>query len=251
MRVRAASSLTDQVVEAVREAIRAGQLRPGQLYSVYQLADQLQISRTPVREGLLRLAEAGMIEIARNRGFRVLDRDHTDVAEVFHLRLLLEIPAVRRAARRVDDALLAGLHEELAAMRTAALDGDTRFMRHDQRFHARMLAAGGNRKLVELVNNLRDITTTLGASTTEKSRTLSDIADEHEPILAAIAARDADAAAIAVRSHLAHTARLLIEQAVGGPDELRPDHVELIESAVEGLSGKTRESRSTSHVPHS
>jgi DNA-binding GntR family transcriptional regulator len=236
MRVRAASSLTDQVVDAVREAIRAGQLRPGQLYSVYQLADQLQISRTPVREGLLRLAEAGMIEIARNRGFRVLDRDHTDVAEVFHLRLLLEIPAVRRAARRVDDALLAGLHEELAAMRTAAVDGDTvLFMRHDQRFHARMLAAAGNRKLVDVVDNLRDITTTLGASTTEKSRTLSDIADEHEPILAALAARDADAAAAAVHAHLGHTARLLIEQAVGGPDELRPDHVELVESAVEGL----------------
>jgi DNA-binding GntR family transcriptional regulator len=236
VRIRASSSLTDQVVEQVREAIRSGRLRPGQLYSVYQLADQLKVSRTPVREGLLRLAEAGMIEIARNRGFRVLHRDHTDIAEVFHLRMLLEVPAARRAAGRVDDALLAALHAELAAMRTAAVDGDaTLFMRHDQRFHACVLGAGGNRKLVEVVDNLRDITTTLGASTTEKSRTLSDIADEHEPILAALAARDADAAAAAVGAHLAHTARLLIEQAVGGPDGLRPGHVELVESAVEGL----------------
>ena len=59
--VAGTTSLTDQVMQAVREAIHSGELRPGELYSVYRLAERLQVSRTPVREAMLRLAEAGMI----------------------------------------------------------------------------------------------------------------------------------------------------------------------------------------------
>jgi DNA-binding GntR family transcriptional regulator len=91
----ASASLTDRVVHELRESIRSGVLRPGELYSVYQLAEQLQVSRTPVREGLLRLAEAGMVRFERNRGFRVLRSAPADIAGIFHLRLLLEVPAAR------------------------------------------------------------------------------------------------------------------------------------------------------------
>ncbi|HEY9523777.1 MAG TPA: GntR family transcriptional regulator, partial [Thermopolyspora sp.] len=194
--VAGTTSLTDQVMQAVREAIHSGELRPGELYSVYRLAERLQVSRTPVREAMLRLAEAGMIRFERSRGFRVLRRDPKEIAEVFHLRLLLEVPAARLAARRADDSLIDALRAELAAMRQAAEDHDEpRFMRHDNAFHTLLLTAGANRKLVDVVGNLRDATIALGASTVDRSRSLADIADEHEPILTALAARDADATA--------------------------------------------------------
>jgi DNA-binding GntR family transcriptional regulator len=208
------SSLTEQVVQAVREAIHTGELRPGELYSVYQLAERLRVSRTPVREAMVRLAEAGMIQFERSRGFRVLRRDPKEIAEVFHLRLLLEVPAARLAARRTDESLLGTLRTELQAMRDAAADHDEqRFMRHDRAFHALLLASGANRKLVEVVANLRDATMALGASTVDRSRSLADIADEHDPILTALATRDPVAAAKAMRAHIAHTGELLLRQA--------------------------------------
>jgi biotin operon repressor len=67
-----APTLADAVAQAVRDGVAAGELVPDVTYSVYQLAELLGVSRSPVREGLLRLAEAGLIEILRNRGFRVL-----------------------------------------------------------------------------------------------------------------------------------------------------------------------------------
>jgi DNA-binding GntR family transcriptional regulator len=207
-------SLTEQVIRSVREAIHSGELRPGELYSVYRLAAQLNVSRTPVREAMLRLAETGMVRFERSRGFRVLRSDPKEIAEVFQLRLLLEVPAARIAARRADPALIEAMRAELGAMREAAGEHDEpRFMRHDRAFHDLLLAAGTNRRLAGIVGGLRDATMTLGASTVDRSRSLSDIAAEHEPILAALEAGDADAAAEAMRAHVAHTGELLLAQA--------------------------------------
>lgn len=211
--IKGSSSLTDQVVEVVREAILSRELEPGELYSVYQLAERMKISRTPVREGLLRLAEAGMVRFERNRGFRVLERDPQSVIEVFHLRLLLEVPAVRLAAAHAEEALVTALQDELGAMREKASEhDDVGFMRCDRRFHELLMEAAGNARLAAVVDGLRDMTTTLGTSTVDRSRTLAEIADEHEPILTAVRARDAEAAAQAMRSHIAHTAGLLVGQ---------------------------------------
>ena len=74
-----APSLAEAVALAVREGIAAGELVPDVTYSVYQLADLLGVSRSPVREGMLRLAEAGLVEIRRNRGFRVLPPRAPDI----------------------------------------------------------------------------------------------------------------------------------------------------------------------------
>jgi DNA-binding GntR family transcriptional regulator len=207
------SNLNRQVAEVLREAIHSGELQPGELYSVSRLADRLGVSRTPVREALLGLADTGMVRIERNRGFRVVRRNPRHIAEVFHLRLLLEVPAARLAARHADPALPDALREELAQMRTAADDHDeARFMQHDRAFHELVLAAGGNSLLTATVGNLRDTITTVGASTVDQTRSLADIAAEHEPILAALAAADPDAAAAAMHHHVAHTGELLLAQ---------------------------------------
>jgi len=214
-RLAGPASLTDQVVAAVREGVRTGTLRPGELYSAYQLAEQLGVSRSPVREALLRLAEAGMVALERNRGFRVVVPGAQEIAELFHLRLVLEAEAARRAAARRDPALAPALRAELGAMRAAAAGGDEpRFMRHDQRLHGHVLAAAGNRRNHALVENLRDVTRLLGASTSEVSRSLADIADEHLPVVEAVERGDPEAAAAAMRAHVEHTGRLLVTQAL-------------------------------------
>ena len=90
------TALTDWVVEHIRAALRTRAMVPGATYSGYQLAAELGISRSPVRDGLLRLAATGLIEFTPNRGFRIIQPPETDIAA---LRIAIEVPAVRRAAR--------------------------------------------------------------------------------------------------------------------------------------------------------
>lgn len=211
------ASLTDQAVAAIRQAVRDGALVPGRLYSAYQIADYLGVSRSPVREALMRLAESGMVSFERNRGFRIVLPGPRDIAEVFQLRLLLEVPAARRAAdsAAASPELVAALRAEFDAMRRAAAGHDEPvFMRHDQRLHALIVAATGNSRVVKVVDGLRDLTRLLGASTVDRSRDLDDILAEHLPILDAIAAGDGAAAGRAMAGHITHTGKLLTTQAV-------------------------------------
>ncbi|RNI25533.1 GntR family transcriptional regulator [Flexivirga caeni] len=172
------------------------------------------MSRSPVREGLLSLAEAGLIEFVPQRGFRAVRPSGQDVAEIFALRLALEPGAAATAARHATAALGEELREQLAAMRHAAKAGDDPgFAAADERLHTAILAAGGNTRLVSLIAGLRDTTRLIGASTAGRSRSLAQILAEHEPVVTAIEARDAEQAAAEMRAHLLTTGRLLIAQA--------------------------------------
>jgi DNA-binding GntR family transcriptional regulator len=209
-----APSLTERTIEAVREAIRTGALRPGELYSVYQLAAELGVSRSPVRDALLRLAETGMVRFERNRGFRVLVPGARELAEILAVRLALEVPAARRAARIAGIPDRARLHGEYRAMEEAASAGDeTLFLMHDQRLHALILELAGNSYVARVIDNLRDATRLVGASTIEHSRTLHDVQREHLPIIEAVEANDPERAALAMAHHLTETGRLLVREA--------------------------------------
>jgi len=193
--------------QAVLAAIADGRLEPGGRYSVAQLAEQLGISRTPVREALLVLEREGRVRFERNRGVRVLETTATDVAEVFELRLLLEVPAAAKACGAVDvDALQA----ELDAMGERSRAGDEPgFMDHDERFHELILLAAGNRRLAAIVGGLRDTVRGRGASTVGRSRSPDEIQAEHGAILDALRSQDQERAGAAMRYHLRRTGDLL------------------------------------------
>lgn len=205
----------EQVMEAVREALDAGVMRPGVKYSVYQLSDALGVSRTPVRDALLRLEEIGLIRFEARQGFRVLVPQPREIADIFAVRLALELPAARRAATLCGTELADRLHERLALMRAAAQTGDERtFTQHDQLLHDHILAAAGNARARAIVGSLRESTRLLGASTADRSRTLDEVDAEHLPVVAAITGNDPAAAEAAMRSHLTVTGRLLVAQAI-------------------------------------
>jgi DNA-binding GntR family transcriptional regulator len=204
-----ARSLADAVVEAVCSGITAGELLPDDTYSVYQLADLLGVSRSPVREALLRLAEAGLVRINRNRGFQVLTPGAHDVEEIIDIRLALEPAAARRAAEHAADADHAEIRAALEAMRDAALD-EERFWVADHALHDRVMRAGGNQRAATIIQRLRATTELLGPRTTTAGRTLPEILHEHAPIVAAILDRDGAGAERAMRHHLQHTGQLLV-----------------------------------------
>lgn len=214
-------STTDDVFVRLRQQILAGELGPGSHHSVYRLSDELGVSRTPVREAVLRLADLGLVTIERNRGITIRGVRAEDVRDVFELRLMLEVPAAAGAAEGADDALVDRLRSALEAMRAAARTGDeVVFTRHDRALHAALGESLGNVLLSREVDRLRDSIQVRGVSTVGRTRTMADVAEEHAPIVEAVAAGDAVAAATAMREHLEHTAALLLDE-VGGPLGLR------------------------------
>lgn len=213
---------TDRVFASLRESIVSGEFPAGSLHSIYRLADLLDVSRTPVREAVLRLADIGLVTIERNRGVRIRGVSVADVRSVFELRLMIEVPAAAYAAAHAHDDDLALLAAELDGMRAAADEADEqRFTAHDRALHHAIGSILGNQRAQQEVAALRDSIQTRGASTLHRSRGMSEILGEHVPIVEAIVARDARAAAVRMEEHLINTASLLMAQAAT-PDDPAP-----------------------------
>ena len=217
--IEAEPSIAARVRDSILAAIVEGRLQPGTLHSVQSLATAFGVSRTPVREALIDLSGQGVVKFERNRGVRVMQTSVHDLEEIIALRLLLEVPATRRAVENGGGSLIAGLRRELPEMEAAAAAGDElTMMRHDRTFHMLINEASGNSRLTAFVDSLRDLLLTRGVSTVGRSRQLPEIVAEHREILAAVEAGDAAAAASAMKKHLVNTGRLLLAQESGGFD---------------------------------
>lgn len=208
-------SLADQVMNYVRHAVLTGEMKSGQLYSVHQLAELLGVSRSPVRQGLLVLEEAGLIEFSRNRGFRVVPTSPHDMAEIFSLRLSIEVPAAHRAAQACTEELATGLDTLEARMRVAAEDeAEELFFSLDHQLHDLIMSAARSHRGRDIVSRLRAATRLQGVSTASRQRTLQDIVAEHTPVIEGIKSGRAVEAATAMRRHLTTTGQLLVAQAI-------------------------------------
>ena len=195
------TNVVDQVYLQLREAIIAGLLVPASLHSVVEFAKEFGVSRTPVREAVLRLADVGMVTIERNKGFRIRSASLEDIRNAFELRLLLEVPAASAAALRVNSELLDSLGETLEAMYSAACAGDyAASVRHHRAFHEAIDASLTNRKISDILTNIRDeIREYVEMS---GSRHLLEVADRHVTLLDAIRASDPVAASRAMQTHV-------------------------------------------------
>ena len=212
------TKLADEVVRYVREAVASGAMVPDEWYSVAQLADDLGVSRSPVREAMLRLEESGLVRFAKNRGFQVNKTGPAEVAEIFAVRLGMEPAAAYRAAMWRTDDQLRLVAEEVSAMQRLAVAGDEDgFFAHDRALHSLILEMGNARRGERVVEQLRTITRMLGHSTAGKSRSLEDILAEHEPVIDAIRNGDAGGARDAMHEHLTATGMLLLHQAWDQP----------------------------------
>jgi len=190
----------------IRASILAGELKAGEIYSATVLAQRLGVSPTPVREAMLDLANGGLVEPVRNRGFRVLAPDERDLDEISELRLMLEPQAMRVVVERADDAQLAEMEAIVETIEERAEAADVAgFLLADRQFHLGLLEILGNGRLVRLVAQLRDQTRLAGITELAREGNLTASAREHRDILAALRKRDADAAEELMRRHLVHT----------------------------------------------
>jgi DNA-binding GntR family transcriptional regulator len=201
----AAPSRTEAVLDAIKHAILAGELRPGQSLVETELAQLLGVSKTPVREALKTLAGAGLVTMSPYRGATVRAIGPASAAAIYDLRLLLEPEAVRRAVHgRADGGLEAGPWAAAQAALAASGDAAGQAQRSlaNREFHRTLYLACGNSLLVKTLDDLRDQTALVSALSWEQAPSWQQEAAEHRAILAAALAGAADEAAVLLREHI-------------------------------------------------
>jgi DNA-binding GntR family transcriptional regulator len=203
--------LTQRAYDEIGRAILTGVLPQGSLTSVRALSQALQISRTPVREALVALADDRLVAFEKNRGVRIIVTQRHDIEEIFAVRMLLEVPSIRTAVERMQPLDIDELRQHLVEME-ANLEDEDEFMCHDWRFHRKLLEMAGNGRILSIVESVRNQTRARGISTVGRSRPLESILNEHRAIYSAVGKRDTEGAVKALTEHLNITQELLLAQ---------------------------------------
>ncbi|WP_408641040.1 GntR family transcriptional regulator [Streptacidiphilus rugosus] len=202
-------SLREQVTHALRAALVAGELRPGIVYSAPVLAAEFGVSATPVREAMLDLAKEGLVEVVRNKGFRIVGLTDQDLDDFTEIRELIEIPATVRVAETATAQQLEPLRAHARAIVKAARKGDLiAYVEADRQFHLGLLALHGNRHLVDTVRELRSRSRLYGLQTLVAAGRLVESAEEHEQLLDVMISGDLDAVESLISAHLGHVRKL-------------------------------------------
>jgi DNA-binding GntR family transcriptional regulator len=209
--------LDQEIYRRLRNLIVSGDLAPGGLYSMNELAMQLKVSRTPVTLAVARLVDQGMVRVEHRRGLRVMETSTHDLAEIYEIRLLLEPRATHRATKLMRKVEHRKLKDALAALGRVpdVMAGPREYLRRDADFHRVILQASGNMRLADYVQSLRELQMIRDASTVERSRSMADVVADHQRIHDFVVAGDADGAAAEMHRHILVTSNLLIEQETG------------------------------------
>jgi DNA-binding GntR family transcriptional regulator len=210
--------LSDEVASYVRELIVSGRLRSGQFVRQEQIAEELDLSATPVREGLLALMGEGFVELKPRRGFVVAPLSAADVRDLFTAQELLAGELVYRAAGRIDNDGLRALRQVHEENRRAVAAGDSRAiedLNHD--FHQRIFLIAGAPRLEWMLSIATRFTPTRFLTTNPKWNRAST--RDHAEILRALGDHDGERARAAMMRHMENAGELVathFEAAQGG-----------------------------------
>jgi DNA-binding GntR family transcriptional regulator len=195
------ASRVDQAYDALVAAIRNGRHRPGDRLREEELAADLDMSRTPVREALGRLATRGLVEARAGRGLVVTTLSAQAVLELYAMREVLEGTAARLAAQQATDIEIEAL-TLLADDFGKAKGSPAAFAQANRVFHARLYDAARNRFLLQALNDLQDAIALLPRTTFAIAGRSAAAVEEHAAIVDAMRARNPDKAEATARAHI-------------------------------------------------
>lgn len=204
-------SLTEVVYETIRDAIINRVIAPGARLTEAALAEQLNVSKTPVREALLKLRQIGLVEPSGRRGGRVTLPSRGLIQNAYETRRALESSAAEIVAQRGSDADIELIGASAARCLAAAEAGDLAgFRRWDLRFHEQIAEATGNPRLSQLVNDSFAVVMALRRRDVPQAEGSVACAQAHVRIAKAIARRDPDGALKAMREHVHQVERYVL-----------------------------------------
>lgn len=204
--------LHQEVVARLRQRIIEGELPPGAKLNERELSEQLQVSRTPLREAIKMLAAEGLVELLPNRGAVVLQLSEQDVHDTFEVIGMLEGEAGALAAERIDDAELAeirALHfEMLAAHARRDLPA---YYALNSAVHRQINAAARNRVLTQTYTQINARLQSLRFRSNFDDAKWARAVEEHGRMIEALASRDAEGLRQVLMAHIAHKRDAVLE----------------------------------------
>jgi DNA-binding GntR family transcriptional regulator len=196
-------TLSGLVQEEILRGIKSGELTVGARLNESELSQRLGVSRSPLREAFRALEEAGLVRLEKNRGVFIRDLSDEEAAELYDVRAGLDEMVGRRLAPRITDGQLAELGDTLTELETiSARDGVNRYFELNLAFHDRLVEMTGNATLLRLYRQVVNRMHLLRRRGFKLSGSSSASHAEHRAILDALATRDADVAARAMRKHV-------------------------------------------------
>lgn len=221
--------LTTRTAFFLREAILECKLRPGQKIVERQLAEHWNISRATLREVLRQLSSEGLVTLLPRRGATVSEVSLQEAEELFSIRLMIESFCARVVAKGQAVATIAEMKRLIKVMKSSLAEGDlVEFSMAGRSFHDVLVDASGNNAMAELYERtkakFRRYQSLMATLPELPRRSVS----EHQEILDAIVARDADGAAAKVEAHLQH----LIHQLVASRSSILSEVVDSRPSAT-------------------
>lgn len=193
--------LRDEVYDHIKRRIVSGELAPGARLQLGEISDELEVSRTPVREALRRLDDEGYVETLASRWTRVKELDTRDAERMYPIRWALEAVAIRTTKEFTADHLDA-MRTANARLRDALVASDwTATSDADEEFHMALVAPCQNPELTEILHGIRERLLRFGLFYWAKTPVVATSADEHDEVIRWLEIGDREHAAEAITSH--------------------------------------------------
>jgi len=208
-----ALSSSQRAIRELRARIFSGELSAGSDHLESELADLLEMSRTPVREAVLTLESQGLLEMRPRKGVRILPLSPGDMAEIYDILTELESHAAERAAMADHDeqdlaALARAINDMDAAIARTDLDG---WAEADDRFHSELVRLGGNRRIQAIVGMMSDQVRRARTTTLFMRPLPTKSNEDHRTVYQAIRDGDAVTARDCHRKHRQHAKAILVD----------------------------------------
>lgn len=204
-------SLTDKAYRHIKEWIIGFHLKPGTHLSIQDLAEALDISRTPVREALSRLEQEYLVVRAPMKGFAVKALDLKEIEDLFEVRTAIELLAARQAAQRINPQSRKQIAESLASTAEWLGKGEkAQSLELEQNFHMKILKASGNTQLVEIGRGILERIWSVQRFNIITPDVLTQAHQQHLEIFQALCDGNPNQAEAAMRKHMRHTTNELI-----------------------------------------
>lgn len=195
--------LRELVFESLREAIITGKLSPGERLMEIQMAEEMGVSRTPVREAIRKLELEGLVVMIPRKGAYVAGLSLKDIADVFEIRGALEGLAAELAAERITEEELEGLERYLVKISEETESGDlSKVVETDTDFHSLIYSASRNQRLTQIINNLREQIQRFRKTSLSYPGRMKVAVEEHRKIVEAISARNGELARNLAHEHI-------------------------------------------------
>lgn len=200
---RTVVTMREQVYQILRDEICAGVYPPGYRLQELELAEHLNVSRSPLREALRQLAGDGLVVEIPNKGVYVKAFTPKDIEEIFDLRLMLENYGIGKSAENVTSARIKRLLELLGELERTFDLGDVKaYTLYDEQLHSEIVALAGNDLVNEVYARVRIMNQQFRVLSLSNAQRFSESFDEHRTIIQSIATGDIASAIEAERTHL-------------------------------------------------